>query len=181
MNDTKPTTDTEVASEQFFICRTIALQSDTHLQEKAAQFESLQEPMDKANAELKAKLEEIKTNWANSHAELIKNFDAAKKAFTDADQAHRRAIVALYNSQPGQEKNKSHLIPGWGVAVGEAMRFKEGASDETAIAYLVEHKFLKALRLDLKAFESLVSVTTPDFIEYVPVVIAKINPIKEAK
>ena len=167
----------------WHVQRTIALESNEHLQQTSAVLESLKEPMDKANAELKAKLEEIKTNWANSHAELIKNFDAAKKAFTDADQVHRRAIVNLYNAQPGDEdeKAKSHLIPGWGVMVENVMRFKEGASEDTAIAYLVEHKFLKPLKLDLKTFRNLASVITPNFVEYVPVVTAKINPIKKEK
>lgn len=181
MSDTKPTTETETDSEQFFLCRTIALQSDTHLQEKAAQLESLQEPMAKAKEELKQKLAELETNWKNSHAELIENFDLAKKEFTEADQAHRRAIVNLYNVQSGDEKTKSHLIPGWGVMVENVMQFKEGASEDTAIAYLVEHKFLKALTLNKSAFKKLAFATTPDFIEYVPVVTAKINPIKEVK
>lgn len=160
--------------------REIAMATNERLKLAALTFADWKELMDKANEDLQTRLAAIKKKWQEENAELIRNYEAATTVFSDADKTHRAAIVKLYEAQTDPSV-KSNLIPGWGVAVSEGMQFTEGNSETTAIQWLIEHNHREALKLDLTKFKKLAEVLKPDFVKFVPVATAKINPIKGGK
>ena len=119
------------------------------------------DPMKTAQDELKAQLEKVKKSWEESNAELIKSYTDAEAKVTDLETRLRSAIVELYNAQD-DKKAKSGIIPGWGVQIGTKLEYDA----EKAIAWAVEHKHLKLLKLDTTAFKTIAEVTRPDFVTF---------------
>ena len=119
------------------------------------------DPMKTAQDELKAQLEKVKKSWEESNAELIKNHTDAETKVTDLEARLRSAIVKLYKAQD-DKTIKSGIISGWGVQVSTKLEYDA----EKAIAWAVEHKHLKLLKLDATAFKKIAEVTKPDFVTF---------------
>lgn len=155
---------------------------ELHLQFSDAKLvvDAFAEPMTNAKKELDWRIKQVKDLWNETNAELIKNHTEAETKATDLEAKLRNAIVELYDAQD-DKTIKSGIIPGWGVAVSEGMQFTEGNSETTAIQWLIEHNHREALKLDSTKFKELAEVLKPDFVKFVPVATAKINPIKGGK
>lgn len=131
------------------------------------------DPIKTAQDELKAQLEKVKKSWEESNAELIKNHTDAETKVTDLEARLRSAIVELYKAQD-DKTIKSGIIPGWGVQIGTKLEYDA----EKAIAWAVEHKHLKLLKLDTTAFKTIAEVTRPDFVTFNDQVSARIDTKK---
>lgn len=119
------------------------------------------EPMEAIEQDLAKQIEAVKTKWAESNAELIKNFGEAKSKTIELEASVREAVVKLYEAQ--EDKTiKSGTIPGWGVQVGTKLEYDPAK----AIAWAVEHKHLGLLKIDPTAFKKLAEVTKPDFVTF---------------
>lgn len=153
--------------------RELAIVTDERLKLATLTLADWKEPMDKANEDLQARLSEIKAKWQEENAELIQDYEAATTAFADADKTHRAAIVKLYKAQTDPSV-KSNIIPGWGVQIGTKLEYDA----EKAIAWAVEHKHLKLLKLDTTAFKTIAEVTRPDFVTFNDQVSARIDTKK---
>lgn len=162
--------------------REIAIVTDERLKLATLNLSDWKEPMDKANEDLQTRLAAIKKNWQEENAELIRDYEAATAAFSDADKTHRAAIVKLYEAQ-ADPSIKSNIIPGWGVAVSLDIEATDPTYplEDAAIQWLIEHNHREALKLDATKFKKLAEVLKPDFVTFRPKVIAKLNPIKGAK
>lgn len=161
------------------IKRQEALHAEVRLCAAQLELDQVKPAYDAAKAKYDAAKAQLDEEWANDPDGVIGPFTDASKAVDEANKKLRAAVVNLYNEMeketPG-ETPKSHLIPGWGVAVSQEAVYETAK----AVNWLIEHKHTGILTVDTKKFGKLLeAIDKPQFVVMVPKVIAKINPVKK--